>query len=233
MLLLSQERVNFGRGSLADLALVLDERRFSGYLLVELGVRGRIIGRSLPDLVLQGNLQLLHLIVASVARGALVILPVAAARCVVLHPSVHEIQLLYVHRILAQFGQVTPIDLDAVRVVGVAFMNVGVLAVGATLARLVDVEHLLAGHEALGSARGAALLLALGRTLQRRILAVSSSLGRLRICVGHVGRVAIVADNLVSILSLTSRSLRGHQLRFGLMLMAGQALRLQRGKVGD
>ena len=153
-------------------------------------------------------------------------LPIGAAVRVVLHPSVHEIQLLYVHRVLAQFGQVTPIDLDAVRVVGVAFMNVWVLAVGATLARLVDVEHLLAGHEALRGARGAALLLALGRTLERRILAVSSSLGRLRIGVGHVGRVAIVADNLLSILSLTSRSLRGHQLRLGLMLMAGQALRL-------
>ena len=94
-------------------------------------------------------------------------------RVVLLDASVHKIQFLYVHCILTKFSQVTSIDLNAVGDIGGALVHLGVLAVGATLARLIRAQDLLARHEALRRASRASLLLPLRGTLKRRILSVS------------------------------------------------------------
>ena len=134
-------------------------------LLRDLRMGLRIICSSLPDLILESHLELLHLIVASlaIATGALGLL---TSLCVVLHTPVHEIELLDMHGILAQFCQVTSIDLDAVRIGRVAFVKLWVLAVRPRLTLLISCKDLLAGHEALRSACRATLLLAIGHALQ-------------------------------------------------------------------
>ena len=184
-----------------------------------------VICSGLPDLILESHLELLHLVVASLAIviGALGLL---TSLCVVLHTSVHEIELLDMHSILAQLCQVASIDLDAVRIGRVAFMELWVLTVRPRLTLLISCKNLLAGHEALRSACRATLLLAVGHTLQRGILSVSRGFRLCMILVGQIGRVPVVTRYLLSVLCLAASCLSSHELRLGLVLVACQTLRL-------
>ena len=81
-------------------------------------------------------------------------------RCITLHSTIHEIQLLNVHRIFSQLGQIASINLNAGRrcssALALMHQQLRVLAVRAALRLRAQV--LLARLEALWRARRATFL---------------------------------------------------------------------------